>query len=268
MIRTRSLVVLALAVFVPACDGEDDKGGDAKDEDSNAPTPAADRTPLKRRDAPPAGVAEQVSYFSVGNGGCPEGDQPAVRFLGGFPREGQESIGQQFVICLSGFAKGRPVRVSVRRPDGRDVDRQAAFERAYGLHTLSWTPLPGDPLGRHDVTATQGATTAQASFSVRRSPIPRVRPLDDYVPPGRPVRLVLAGFEPRQLVALHLYRARGGSSERFSYLTTINARMDRRGEALYRFPTDPDAPRITYLVRFSKQAQDTFSLDDPPPELR
>ena len=212
MIRTRSLVVLALAVFVPACDGEDDKGGDAKDEDSNAPTPAADRTPLKRRDAPPAGVAEQVSYFSVGNGGCPEGDQPAVRFLGGFPREGQESIGQQFVICLSGFAKGRPVRVSVRRPDGRRRGlagrNRAGLWASYAVmdptaRRSAWPPRRHGNAGSHD---------GPGRFSVRRSAIlacahwrTTFRPEDRCARPRR-VRI-------EELVALHLYRARGGSSE-------------------------------------------------------
>jgi hypothetical protein len=262
--RSGCLLAVALVLAVPACGGDD--GGD--DGAKTGTTPSAEKTPLERRDAPPAGVAEQVSYFEVGDGGCPESDEPRVRFLGGFPREGQESIGQSFVICVLGFAKERSVEVNVLSPDGRNVERRVPFDRAYGLHPLTWNPLPGDPLGRYDVTATQETRTAKASFSMRLAPIPRVRLLDFYVPPGRPVRIVLAGFDPGQLVRLNLYRDLRVPSGRFSYLTSISVRTDERGEALHQFSTDRDAPRDRYLVRYNKNAQDAFRLQKPPPEQR
>jgi hypothetical protein len=268
MRRSGSLVAVAVTLAVSGCNGEDGNGTGSKEDGSRESSPGAEQTPLGRRDAPPAGVAEQVSYFEVGNGGCPEGDRPTVRFLGGFPREGQESIGQSFVICVSGFAKDRPVTVDVLRPDGREVERRVAFNPGYGLHPLTWTPLPGDPLGRYDVTATQGDTTAKASFSMSLAPIRRVRLMDDYVPPGRPVRIVLAGFEPGEVVRLDLYRSREPPTGRFSYLSSISARTDRRGEAVHQFTTAPDDPRDKYLVRFNRLAQDTFRLDDPPPDPR
>jgi len=263
--RGVALLAVALALAVPACGGDDDDGDGAK----TGPKPSADKTPLERRDAPPAGVAEQVSYFELGDGGCPESDHPAVRFLGGFPREAQAPVGQiTFTICVLGFSKERPVGVTVRRPDGREVSRRVPFNKGYGLHPLPWVPLPGDPLGRYDVSASQGATTAKAGFYVRRAPAPRVFVLEFYVPPGSPVPIVLAGFEPRQRVRLNLYRGRGDSSSRFSYLTSITVPTDERGEALYRFTTDPNASPARYLVRFNKLAQDAFRLQEPPPEPR
>lgn len=266
MTRSRSLLALAVMVALSGCGGDNGSGGGAKGKDPNGRATSGAPTPLERRDAPPAGVAEQVSYFAAGNGGCPEGDGPTVRFLGGYPREGQEWIGQNFVICVSGFERKRAVTVNVRRPDGRNLKRRITFDRRYGLHQLPWLPLPGDPLGRHDVTARQGTTTAKASFSVRRAPFPWVRSLDAFVPPGRPVRIVLAGFPSGQSVRLHLYRK--SASGRFSYLTSITSRVDRRGEALYQLSTAPATPRDDYLVRWNKDAQDTFTVGDPPPELR
>jgi hypothetical protein len=263
--RLASLVIVVVSLALSSCGGEDGDGDGSK----TGPTPSADKTPLERRDAPPAGVAEQVSYFAAGNGGCPESDYPAVRFNYGFPRENQAPIGQiGFTICMRGFAKERSVRVKVRRPDGREVVRRVEFDRAYGLHPLSWVPLPGDPLGRHDVTADQGATTANASFYVRRAPAPRVFALESPVPPGRPVPIILAGFEAGQRVRLHLYRLNKGEDGQFSYLTSITVRTDNRGELLHPLATDEDAVRATYLVRLNEQVQDSFDLQKPPPGSR
>lgn len=242
-----------LALVLSGCGGDDGPDG--------PPEP----TPLSRRDAPPQGVAELVSYYELGDGGCPaEAGQPTVRFAYGYPREDETEIGRLFVICPLGFAKGLPVEVVVQRPDGREVARRVPRPRRGNVHMLSWDPAPGDPLGRYGVTARQGAMTAGANFYVRRSSVPRLRVDGDFVQPGDAVHVFLAGFAARETVLLHLYRARGEQGN-YSYLTSVAAQTDERGEVVKELPSDRrDAPG-GYLVRVRKGIEDSFHLGAPPP---
>ena len=260
------LVVVAVAVLALSGCGDDDggDGGEARHRpDVTERTPErAERIPVQRREAPPAGVAEQVSYFEIGDGGCPtEVDAPSVQF----PADDREvEINEPYYICVLGFAPGRPIEVTVRRPDGREIDARLTSEGQFAPGTLPWESLPRDPVGRYSVTARQGATSANSSFDVQRASAPRLREIENFVAPGKPVRLGFAGFQPREEVRFHLYRERRPGSGRFSYLTSMTARMDENGEAIHEIATDPASPPVYYLARVTDKAQASFHVEEPP----
>jgi hypothetical protein len=260
----RRLLVLCLgALVLSSCGGGDENGGP----DDQRPPQAADRLPVEPREAPPAGVAEQVSFFEIGNGGCPtEAGAPQVTFFGGYPDPTVVEIGRpHFQICLLGFSPEGPVDVSVRRPDGREVVEEVPSEGDFPVRRLPWLPLPGDPLGRYEVTASQGSASASGAFVVRRGSTPRVTAVEPYVPPGEVVRLVFAGFAPRQTVRFHVYRAAvDNSTERHSYLTSLTTQVDENGETLHEIQTEPRAPEAKYLVRVSEEVQYPFHLGEVP----
>src|SRR5215210_1594120 len=132
MSPSRPLVLAVVMVALASC------GGDGKDEDGGQRRAAVDDIPSERREAPPAGVADEVSFFEIGDGTCPtEADAPTVTFYGGFPREGEVEVGQpHFQICLLGFVPGRSVDVTVGRPDGREIRRRVPAVRETPIYRL------------------------------------------------------------------------------------------------------------------------------------
>lgn len=252
----RLLLAWVLVLALSGC-GDDDGGGGGGKPDGRE---RAERIPLERREAPPAGVAEQVSYFEIGNGGCPsKADGPEVRLLSRVVE-----VNQSYYVCVLGFAPERPVELTLRRPDGRSVVERIEPQGDFPVRTVALFAAPLEPVGRYDVTARQGSTRATGSFELRRASQPRLREIEGYFPPGRPVRLGFAGFRPRQEVRFHLYRERRSAAGRFTYLASMTARMDEKGEAIHEIPTDPASPPIHYLARVTKDVEAAFWVDEPP----
>ena len=130
--RSRALAVAALAGLAVAACGE---------EAAPRKPASATRSPLERRDAPPAGVAKQISYFALGDG-CPS-DHPPIDFLGSRRLE----IAQTSWMCLNGFAPRRPIDVSIARSDGSVLRRRVTPSPSSGkalVTLLDWGLLaPG-----------------------------------------------------------------------------------------------------------------------------
>jgi hypothetical protein len=254
----RLVVACVLLLALSGC-GDDDEGGGGGKTDGRE---RAERLPLEPREAPPAGVAEQVSYFEIGNGGCPSrADAPEVRLL-----TRVVEMNHSYYVCLLGFAPDRPVELTLRRPDGRRVVERVEPQGDFPVRTVSLLAAPQDPVGRYGVIARQGSARATSSFEVRRASQPRLREIEDYFPPGEPVRLGFAGFRPGQEVRFYLYRAHRSATGRFTYLASITARMDENGEAIPEIPTDPASPPVHYLARVTKNVEAAFWVDEPPRE--
>jgi hypothetical protein len=256
----RLVVACVLLLALSGC-GDDDEGGGGGKTDGRE---RAERLPLEPREAPPAGVAEQVSYFEIGNGGCPSrANRPKIQLVGTY--DGREvHINQPYYVCLLGFSREGPVEFTLRRPDGRRVVRPVERQGDSPLRTVSLVSLPGDPVGRYVLVARQGSARATTWFEMRRASKPRLRELEKYVPPGQPVRLGFAGFRPREEVRFYLYRERRLGSGRYSYLASMTARMDENGEAIHDIPTDPAAPPMHYLARVKRYVEAAFWVGEPP----
>jgi hypothetical protein len=210
-------------------------------------------SPLKRRDAPPSGVNEQVGFW-LGAGG--KNDE--IRLSPGATHPpGALTIATQNYLRLDGFAPQSDVDISIRRPD------QAAMQnrvRTSSQGTAEWLidVVPGDPLGTYTVVATQGASRAENRFIVSTPREPTMLILPGGGPPGTTFQLMLAGFPPRQTISVRLYCSTGTTRQStahpmgemvYRYLTTLPlVGVDQRGEATYSLQTESDDPRATYRV--------------------
>jgi hypothetical protein len=220
--------------------------------------------PAAPREAPPPGVAEQVSYFEIGDGGCPGAVAPSVRFLGGFPIEGETEIAYPALrICPVGFSAQRPIDVIVRRPDAREIRRTVPAGRNQ-VRWVSWLPLPGDPLGRYTVAAGQGPKESASSFTVHAASRPRLVAVEGAahrpVAPGGSVHIAFAGFRRRAAVTLNVYRKVNRNSTRYVYVTSLTARMDQDGQRVRTVRVDRRSPAAKYLARVSEQVQYPFDV--------
>jgi hypothetical protein len=214
-------------------------------------------SPLKRSDAPPAGLAPRLPRASESPIPRPE-DWPC---LGEPLRPGRHAeLGTMELlvavrICLDGFEPNREAQiryVARARPNSATVPRVQVGGDGSGADDF-W-PTPGDALGEYSVTATQGPNTATGSFAVRAASEPRVSHPRALVP-GDEIAVTLAGFQPRQRVELHLYRRADGdrcpdAAPCWSYAaswpsTLVNERGERED---LRLPTEPDDPEGEYLL--------------------
>lgn len=208
------------------------------------PTPTKE-SPLKRHDAPPEGVAAQVSLwlpwlsnFCVAS---PDGE-PQPRVDAGY---NSVEIATESPICFLGFAPNQDIEAQVTLPDG-NVRRNQIPADDSGIGEWSWTSLPGDSIGVYEVTATQGTCVATDTFTVSEPTGLRILVLPQSGPPGTTFQIALAGFQPGQRVSLRLYRE---EDLQYRYTTTLTqVEMDERGQTIYALNTLPDDPEGNYLV--------------------
>jgi hypothetical protein len=226
---------------------------------------------LKRRDAPPAGVARQAEFFIGGGAECPEGPsgRPSIQIYSE-DREGPlVELPSVAMICFYNFSIDAPLDTELRYPDG-SVERQ----RLDGLagpdgQGFPLVRLPGDPLGRHTVLGRQGGDQAVLDFEVVRAQRPKLRllsPMD--LQPGAYIRVAVGGFEPDQPVQLHLYRRDEDAGQGpFRYQTAITVQTDATGAAVRLLPTALDDPPGCYGIQVDAQVTtaDGFCLRQREP---
>ena len=212
---------------------------------------------LKRRDAPPEGVKAQFEFFQEGDGSCFGLDESKPAAVVDFPKP---EIAMTFVVCFPGFAANQPVQADFRLPDGKGRRITAtSFNSPGGLPFVAWTSVPGDPVGRYEVAATQGARTGTGTFTVSAASAPRMVAIEPSGgPPGTAFRFGLAGFVARSVVELYLYRSVGNGAH--TYLTTAKAVMDDQGQTILSIPTAADDPKGSYcLIRRGPKAAPDYS---------
>lgn len=233
------------------------------------PTPLATAvppiSPLKRRDAPPDGIQQQIGFAGGGPGGCSrslfEGlgtasvpqvffatgqvdTGPGARPGGYLPPLGSIEIAelaillQTPIICLGWFSPDSFVDIRIDRPDGTNSSRTVALDNE-GFGGVPWVSLVGEPVGTYTITASQGELQAVGQLDVLRATVPRVLVWPRDIAPGDPATVHLAGFAPGQVVAVHLYQER-------SYITTLSTVMNEWGEQTVVLETEPDDMPGTY----------------------
>jgi hypothetical protein len=146
---------------------------------------------------------------------------------------------------LKGFAAGTTVTVQITRPDGGLVNAQ--FDpNAQGQGDVSWISLPGEPIGDHQLLATQGDRQVRAVFTVRNATEPHVSVVPWASPPGSTFQVAVAGLPTNQFIPLRLYRNVG---ETYWYVMDLpSLQTNERGEGIAPLPTLPTDPEDRYLV--------------------
>jgi hypothetical protein len=174
-------------------------------------------------------------------------------------------------ICLPGFSPYEAIALLIEEPDAasRRIELQP---RGYSSAQWDWVGEPGAALGSYKVQATQGSKQAEATFNVRAAASPRMVALEPRNgPPGMLFRIALAGFQPRQTVALVLYRSLDyGDAGDSEYMTDLPpAQTDESGQVIYELHTEPDDLPARYAVvdrasthiyRWSDDESDYFGL--------
>lgn len=222
------------------------------------------RRPLRRRDAPPRGVANTVNQFAVGDPDCSYGYPSRIgalniEFERGSHYRGDSAsltgrLGESLLLCFDGFDPRRPILAKIHRPNGTSLSRSVRrrnLDPYYHRKTLpSWDFgfLPDDPIGIYTLRASQGLLSLERSFEVGSSFGPLVRAL-----PGRDLAILGSGFEARRVITLHIhsnarYHRRRGSGRVNGphYVTAVKVRTDAVGGFLYRLATGPQDPPGCY----------------------
>jgi len=215
--------------------------------------PKPEISPLKRQDVPPEGVVAQLTIGEPGLVMCLASNPTHNPSINLWPESTQKvEILQLFDICFDGFKSDKDIHIQIILPDG-NVRRNRENE-IYSGSGFGWRILPGAPLGRYTINATDGSSSATTSFTVEAASQPTMFVINDDVP-GAPIRIALAGFEPYQTVPLYLYKHRdndvcGNNADtcyRFSS-SLPPAQVDEHGEAVYSLNTAVDDPLGEYLV--------------------
>jgi hypothetical protein len=222
---------------------------------------------VRRRDAPPKGVAEQLSYFSGGDGPCGDIDsytyresdpyrEPTIK-VSGF--HNPPEIGEAFDFCFPAFNPSRALTVQVEFPTGRVVRKIVPPDWT----AMRWEPRPRDPIGTYRVSVTQDGATASTLFKLVESTGPVMRIIQpeqqDYNPPepGDTVELALVGYPPNRPALVHLYKPQ--QDDRYDYLSSIEVAIGPNGRGYVIITTTRDAKPGCYL--FASDLKESDSND-------
>ena len=288
MRRTTVRLAMVLAgLLLAACGGPADSGGStgasstpASQGPMSSTTPTASAAPsptdelrdqrislhdlARRRDAPPAGVARQLSYYPGGDGPCNQEESAFSRpsiYVSGFHE--QPEIGERFDLCFPRFDPSRELSVLVQLPNGRTIEKSLAPDWS----SLRWQPRPTDPLGTYRVTARQGEASASAMFQLVESsgPTLRVIPPDSIPPkPGDTFEIALVGYPPSQPARIHVYsELTSQQNATHRYRSSLTVSMNSKGRALVIITTMPsDKPGCWHFISVpTEDDEDGFNND-------
>lgn len=283
-------VVVLLCALAGGC-GDDAATTPSKPPPDTGRTPPATASPLTRSGAPPAGVRKQISFPGIGDGSCEQTPTPQVTYVRKsygeqptgvrLPREGQApaayvpgsedhpKVGEQFLICLSGFAPS-PARVTITAPGGQNVTKLAFRPTNYPseIPQLWRSPLPDESLGVYRVVARQGATVARSSYTLEPADGPGLRLMEtEYIRPGEPIHVILSGFTPGSEVPINVYYTPGPYPVSFDYRTHIRATVGESGGVVLTVPTSRSDPRgcFAFLPGVPGRVLDSSVCNRKPP---
>jgi hypothetical protein len=193
-----------------------------------------------------------------------EKQKPTIAIGDPDPSVTELRIGTPLTICLLGFRPNAAIGVTVKSPTG-SADNLTAPAPDCPARCYSWTgwaALPGDPLGRYDVTAVQGNLSARGKITVLPANEPSLMVLDHpgglerlTVHPGATIGILLTGFGPYQDIGLLFYytpsfQVSGGEigvkGLRFRGSTTVTT--NGSGTTTFWLKTSPTDLRGCYAV--------------------
>jgi hypothetical protein len=196
----------------------------------------------------------------------PEARKPTIAIgFDGDPSVTTIQVAEPLLICLKGFNRGAPIQVTIRSPAGRLQQLTAVIPSCAVppcTPLTGWAALPGDPLGRYELTAVQGNLSAAGRATVEPADSPRLMVIgstgDDLmrrvtVRRGTTVGIALAGLRPRRSIDLLFYHtpsfewcAEACTTMDFQATTTVP--LDAGGGAIFRLRTSLTDPPGCYVV--------------------
>ncbi|MET8152414.1 hypothetical protein ACIBSW_18615 [Actinoplanes sp. NPDC049668] len=202
---------------------------------------------LKRRDSLPEGVPEQVSFFMGGGSDC-FGQESGSPYIAGVAETAEIPTG--IVLCFHGFDHQpdgtgfKPLDVTIAAPSGAVTTMTLLPTGNY--YATRFPVLPGDPLGKYQVTARQEKLEAGLGFTLTRGSSPRFwldAPHNEPRLLGTDLDLYLGGFPANRPARFHLYDAQSRL-----YRTSFTVAVDAIGEAHAVIDTKSDDPPGCYGI--------------------
>lgn len=265
----RAWTVCAAVVAVTALVGGGCGAGDAAPSgaapgQTSEPTlPTASREesmPLGRHDAPPAGVARQISFAAIGDdicGGALEtpgitfGHLPILIFESPeqLPPADEIEVGMDLYVCVHQVDPDLPIELELNGPEGyhREVTIPVPD---YESTTRSWAmPIERTtPRGEYAVEARAGGSQLTSTFDVVNARMPAVRlvGLGLGFEAGETVQAIVVGFEPGETVLVDVYRY---DDAVLTYATTLSTRIEDDAVGALTIPTSSRDPRTGYVLR-------------------
>jgi len=193
--------------------------------------------PLKRRDAPPSGVASHLTFSAFAPFPCVPDAAPVLQM-----RSDTYPTGVDVYIGTCGFDHTSPVSFEISMPDGQtSVSTVTAVPR--GDYWSIGMQLRAGPTGFYNVTAVQGTTREERGFTVVPD-VPRIVSTDPKAgPPGTTFRFEVESPFSYEPVVLDLYEREIG------YLATLlSTTTDHEGKAMHELRTQSDSPAGNYCV--------------------
>jgi hypothetical protein len=263
----------ASVVALSGCGSSGDDGADSSGvELPNKPprrvaAPPVDTTALQRGTPRPPGVSAQFDYVGgAGPGNCfgANGGPPGVRFFAQPFQSSRETprgrpvpratFGQAVDLCFDNFGTG-PVRVVLRRPDGREV--QGVLSGAAKGGSYDWVPdiEPDWLLGSYSVSARSSTGSASVRFTLAAPSRPGLRilgpstdPGHNEIAPGSPAKLFLTGLRPMRSVRLDIYKSAEPLGANATYFGSKTVSVPTSGNAVVQLATQKRDESSTFIV--------------------
>lgn len=272
--RVVPAAVVLMALVAGGCGGGDAGPGTAPAEprDVREPGDRRDRpTPLGRHDAPPDGVARQISFAAIGDDLCAGGPEtpgisygrlPLVVYEHGEqpPPEDEMEVGRVVEICVRHVAPELPIELKLDGPEGfhRELtippDDYPSVARRWVLAIERMTPR-----GTYAVEARAGGLRLMSTFEVVDARLPAVRfaGRSKAFEAGETIEAFVVGFEPGESAVVDVYRYDDAGD--LTYATTISTQVEADGIGPLAIPTSRRDPRTSYVLR--------PRMDGPPTQM-
>lgn len=202
---------------------------------------------LQRRDAPPAGVAQQVEY--VGEGGMDACDPPGTAHglaiglsAGVIPRDEPVSlqhlrVGDEVGLCLFATERGGTAELRVQTPRGALPPRAFDVTSSYEIAPLVYVVLrPSDGAGDWTFEVRHRGERATYPLEVRPPAGPGFHAVGSFTTDPE---IVIVGVPPGAPFDVSVYRpappSPGAPAAVAAHVTTISGRADAEGSATVAF---------------------------------
>lgn len=157
----------------------------------------------------PKDILQEIGFFAVGGGGgygdvCDFHEQLAA--MTPEAQKGEWMTKIPFVFC--GFSADETITVEIISPDGETIVKDRETPYYVSQVEFYYTPELAAPIGVYTARFSGNSGTIEQAFEVIVPPGPRAYWHDE--------RLILFGFEPREMVRLYAFELEGTSDSRLS----------------------------------------------------
>lgn len=216
---------------------------------TEAPTPTA-AAPAAGQ-IPPAAVS--LPEDTSGRPICPDatGGASAICLLPAIVPRGTFAY-----LLAHGLAANTGFTAIVTTPKGERISISDTTD-AEGFVDLHWYALNTEPLGTYQVSASGGGQTFTGNFEVVKPTSPHVVVEPRTTPAGAPVKVSVAGFEPKESLIVARYRSTGAADGNvdFTLVDSTELKTGSGGGAQMQVQTTGATDGELYLVEVYRPGQ-------------